>query len=224
MNQFCCPYALLSCSPGWCSLAEAELCALLPSQASAFEDVFVCACSSNAGAGGFLLPRRPSPGCWGTATPASSPAHSIRGPDGLGGGMDKPWGGPGWRHLGAVFTFPLWAAKGDEAQPLPGEGAHSDSEAQRRRRLPGTARCCRGQSHWPWHRSVQQRRAGTCASCSLLLVRGCTRGVTSLRVVKQGVPSLEGVIEQIHSPRALAQPLPGVRLPGSQQAFCNICS
>lgn len=221
MNQFCCPYALLSCSPGWCSLVEAELCALLPSQASAFEDVFVCACSSNAGARGFLLPRRPSLGCWGTATPASSPAHSIRGPDGLGGGMDKPWGGPGWRQLGAVFTFPLWAAKGDEAQPLPGEGAHSDSEAQRRRRLPGTARCCRGQSHWPWHRSVQQRRAGTCASCSSLLVRGCTSGVTSLQVVKLGVPSLEGVIEQIHSPRALAQPGP---VCGCQEAFCNICS
>lgn len=215
VKQFCSPYTSLSCSPGWCSLAEAELCALLPSQTSALQDVFVCACPSNAGAGGFLLPPCPSLGCWGTATPASSPALSIRGPD----GTDKPWGGPGRGHLGAVFTFPLWAAKWGMAQLPSGAGAGSESEARQRRRLQGTALCCRGQRRWPWHMSAQQRRAGTGASCSSLLARGYTSGVTSLWTAKQVVPSLEGVIEQIHPPRALGQPGRVCRCQGVNRHF-----
>lgn len=93
-------------------LAVAELCALLPSQTSALKGVFVCACPSNARAEGFQHPPCLSPSCWGMATFSldSPPAHSVGEPDGLIGGTDKPWSGPGWRHPRAAFSCPLWAA------------------------------------------------------------------------------------------------------------------
>lgn len=150
--------------------------------------MFFCACPSSVGAGDFSCPPH---WVWtALSSPASCLAHIEGGPDGLRGGMDKPWGHPVWRHLRAVFSCPLWAAETGRGsgparkQELSLTQMHSTGEEEAAQPSPVQRR------HrlwlWPWPPSAQQRCAGACASCSWRLAQGYTKP--------------EGVMEQTPPP------------------------